>query len=105
MTIEIAALRGATFRAQAEDGCDITKNFDLDIGGVDELIGIGGSLNEANLLGLVDDFTVPGDTGEVVAEDGVEDSGIVKLEGVSEALLEVGNGLAIGTDVRLHVAS
>jgi len=62
---------------------------------MDELVGVAGSLNEANLLRLADDFTVPGDAGKIVAEDRVEDSGVVELNGVGKALFEIGDSLAI----------
>jgi len=54
-------------------------------------------------MGLVDDFTVPRNTGKIVAEDGVEDSGIVELNGAGKALFEIGDGLTVSLLIRLNL--
>jgi len=103
LTAELAAFGRAALGAKAENGSDIAKNFDLNVGGMDELVGVAGSLNEANLLGFADDFTVPCDTGKIVAEDGVEDRGVVELNGVGKALFEVGDGLPVSLLIGLNL--
>ena len=103
LTTELAAFGRAALGAKAENGSDIAKNFNLNVRGVDELVGVAGSLNETNLLRLADDFTVPGDAGKIVAEDGVEDSGIVELNGAGKALFEIGDGLTVSLLIRLNL--
>jgi len=103
LAAELAAFGRAALGAKTENGSDIAKNFDLNVRGVDELVGVGGGLDEANLLGLADDFTVPGDTGKIVAEDGVEDRGVVELNGVGKALFKIGDGLAVSFLIGLNL--
>jgi len=103
LTAELAAFVRAAFGAKAENGSDVAKNFDLNIRGVDELVGVAGSLNEANLLGFADDFAVPSDSGKIIAEDGVEDSGVVELNGVGKALFEIGDRLTVSLLIGLNL--
>lgn len=90
------ALQGASFGAETGDRSDVTIDFNLHIGTVNERVDGLRGLNQLNLLGFVDDFAVVGDAGKIVAENSVEDGGVVELDGVGEADLEIGNGLAVG---------
>lgn len=40
LTAELAAFGRAALGAKTEDGSDVTKNFDLNVRGVDELVGV-----------------------------------------------------------------
>ena len=46
---------------------------------------------------------VPGDAGKIVAENGVEDSGVVELNGVGKTLFEIGDGLAVSLLIGLDL--
>lgn len=95
LSAELAALHGASLCAHAGDRSDIAVNLHLDIGAVNEAVCIGRSLNELDLLGLVDDLAKVGDAGKIIRENGVKDSGIVELDGVGEALFEIDDCLAV----------
>lgn len=90
------ALERAAFRAEAGDGSNVAINLDLNIRAVDERKGDLGGLDQLNLLGLIDHFAVVRDAGKLVAEDGVENGGVVELDGASKTLFEIGDGLAVG---------
>ena len=96
LAAELAALDGASFRAQAENGSDVAINFHLNIRAMNEAVCIGGSLNELDLFGFIDDFTIVRDAGKIIRENRVENGGIVELDGVGEALLEIGDCLTVG---------
>src|SRR5882724_170093 len=40
LTVELAAIRRTALAAKTENGSDVTKNFDLNVRGVDKLVGV-----------------------------------------------------------------
>ena len=95
------ALQRAAFRAEAGNRSDVPIDFDDHIGTMNERVGGLRGLNQLNLFCFGDDLAVVGDTDKVVAENCVEDGRVIELDGVSETLLEIGDGLAVGFLVRL----
>ena len=90
------ALQRAAFRAETGYRSDVAIDFDKHIGTMNECICVLGVLNQLNLFCLVDDLTVVGDADKIITEDGVEDGGVIELDGMRETKLEIGDGLAVG---------
>ena len=96
LAAERTALQRATFRAETGYRSDVAIDFDKHIGTMDECICVLGVLNQLNLFCFVDDLAVVGDADKIITEDGVEDGGVIELDGMRETKLEIGDGLAIG---------